>query len=67
MTNALLVCLIESKVEHEFNRKDFMINLVTLYGNVREKMAKQLEVGHFGLVLDHFDAASIAEPNIKVS
>ena len=44
-----------------------MINLVTLYGNVREKMAKQLEVGHFGLVLDYFDAASIAEPNIKVS
>ena len=34
MTNGLLACLIGSKVEHEYNGKDFMSDLVTLYGNV---------------------------------
>lgn len=34
MTNALLACLIESKVEHEYNGKDFTSDLVILYGNI---------------------------------
>ena len=34
MTNALLACLIESKVEHENNGNDFMSDLVTLYRNI---------------------------------
>ena len=66
MTNVLLACLIESKVGHEGNGKDFMSDLVTLYGNVREKMAKQFEQEHFGPVaISHvgadLDAASLAE------
>ena len=50
MTNALLACLIESKVEHEYNGKDFMSDLVTLYGNIQEKTGKQFELEHFGPV-----------------
>ena len=34
MTNALLACLIESKLEHEYNGKDFTSDLVILYGNI---------------------------------
>ena len=36
MTNALLAWLIESKVKHEHNGKDFMSDLVALYKNIRE-------------------------------
>ena len=72
MTNALLACLIESKVEHEYNDKDFMSDLVTLYGNIWEKMAKQFELEHFGLVAishvgENLDAVFLAEHKIKVS
>ena len=72
MTNALLACLMESKVKHEYNGKDFMSDLVTLYGNIREKMAKQFKLEHFGPVAfshvrDNLDAASLSEHKIKVS
>ena len=72
MTTALLACLIEFKVEHEFNGKDFLSDLVTLYGNIHEKMAKQFEVEYFGLVaisyaVDPLDVASLAEHKFKVS
>ena len=72
MTNALLACLMESKVEHEYNGKNFMSDLVTLYGNIREKVAKQFELEHFGPVAishvgDNLGAASLTEHKIKVS
>ena len=71
MINALLACLIESKVEHEYNGKNFMSDLVTLYRNIPEKMAKQFELEHFGPVAishirDNQDVASLAEHKIKV-
>ena len=50
MTNALLAWLIESKVKHEYYGKDFMSDLVALYENIREKIAKQFELEHFGRV-----------------
>ena len=72
MTNALLACLIESKVEHEYNGNDFMSDLVTLYRNIQEKLAKQSELEHFGQVAishvrDNLDSASLVEHKIKVS
>ena len=72
MTNALLACLIESKVEHEYNGNDLMSDLVTLYRNIQEKLAKQSELEHFGQVAishvrDNLDAASLVEHKIKVS
>ena len=47
-----------------------MSDLVTLYGNVGEKMAKQFELEHFGPVAishvgDNLDTASVAEYKIK--
>ena len=67
MTNALLASLFESKVECECNGKDFISDLVPLYGNVCKKIAT-----HFGSVAishvgDDLDTASLPEHNIKVS
>ena len=52
-------------MDHEYNGKDFMSDLLSLYGHVCEKMAKQFEVEHFGPVAishvaDNLDAASLA-------
>ena len=66
MTNALLACLFESKVECEYNGKDFMSDLVTLYGNVCEKIATyfgSVAISHVG---DDLDTGSLPEHNIKV-
>ena len=59
-------------MEHEYNGKDFISDLVNLYGNIREKMVKQFLLVHLepvaiSHVRDNLDAASFAEHKIKVS
>ena len=49
----------------------FIMSVTEMYGNVREKMAKQLELEHFGSVAishigDNQDTASLAEHKVKV-
>ena len=57
-------------MEHEYNGNDFMSDLVTLYRNIQEKLAKQSELEHFGQVAishvrDNLDAASLLSTKLR--